>query len=48
MAEAVLLLASVAQRYALGLAPGLSVVPAPVVTLRPRHGIKLVLRARRA
>jgi cytochrome P450 len=48
MAEAVLLLASVAQRYVLGLAPGQSVVPAPVVTLRPRHGIKMVLRARRA
>lgn len=44
--EAALLLATVVQRYHLELAPGQAVVPQPSITLRPRHGIRMVVRRR--
>jgi len=45
-AEATLLLATVAQRYQLRLAPGHLVEPQGLITLRARHGMKMVLRPR--
>jgi cytochrome P450 len=47
MMEATLLLAAMAQKFTMSLAPGHSVEPLASVTLRPKHGIKVVLRARR-
>jgi len=44
--EATLVLATVAQRYRLRLAPGQIVVPAVTPTLRPKHGLKMVVEAR--
>ena len=46
MMEAVLLLATMVQRFHLKLVPGHAVAPWPSVTLRPRHGIKVVLAER--
>lgn len=46
MMEAVLILASVAQRYRLTLDPAQQVVPEPLVTLRPKYGMKMHLHAR--
>jgi len=48
--EARLLLAALAQKYALSLAPGQVVEAEPLITLRPRYGMKMVLhpRAQRA
>jgi cytochrome P450 len=43
--EAVLVVATVAQRYRFELVPGHPVVPKPSMTLRPQHGIKVVLHA---
>jgi enediyne biosynthesis protein E7 len=45
LAEAQLILAMIAQNYQLSLAPGHPVEPAPLVTLRPRYGIKMTLKA---
>lgn len=42
--EAQLILASVAQRFRLELLPGHPVAPEPLITLRPRYGLKMVLR----
>ena len=42
--EARLILATMAQRYRLQLVPGHPVVPDPVVTLRPRDGVRVTLR----
>ncbi len=39
--EAVLVLATVAQRWRLQLVPGQRVVPQPLVTLRAKNGIKM-------
>jgi cytochrome P450 len=47
-AEAVLVLATVAQRWRLELVPGQRIVPQPLVTLRAKHGIRMTARARRA
>jgi cytochrome P450 len=47
MMEAVLILATIVPRYRFVLVPGHAVVPRPVVTLRPEHGIKAVVEARR-
>jgi cytochrome P450 len=47
MMEAVLVLATVAQKYRFTLAPGHPVEAHPTVTLRPRHGIKGVLSRRK-
>ena len=44
--EAVLLLAVIAQRFRLELAPGQTIRPVPYVTLRPGPGVRVVLRAR--
>ncbi|MDX1411428.1 MAG: cytochrome P450, partial [Nitrospirales bacterium] len=46
MIEAKLLLATIAQRYRLDLVPGHPVVPLTSVTLRPKHGMKMVVRKR--
>jgi cytochrome P450 len=45
-AEATLLLATVAQRYRLRLVPGHPVEPQGLITLRARHGMKMVLTPR--
>ena len=45
-AEAMILLAAVAQRYRLRLAPGHPVEPQGLITLRARHGLKMELQAR--
>ncbi len=44
--EAALILATVLQRYHLELVPDQTIVPQPSITLRPRHGIQMVLRKR--
>jgi cytochrome P450 len=44
--EAAIVTATLAQRFSFRLAPGLVVVPEPLVTLRPHHGIRMTLRAR--
>lgn len=44
--EAVLILATIAQRFQLQLSPGFQVTPVPSITLRPHHGIKVVLAKR--
>jgi cytochrome P450 len=44
--EAALLLATIAQRYRLRLVPGHPVEPQGLITLRARHGMKMVLAPR--
>lgn len=44
--EAVLVLATLAQKFRADLAPGHPVEPEPVVTLRPKHGLQMVLQSR--
>lgn len=44
--ELVLLVATIAQRWRLRLVPGHPVAPQPLITLRPRHGIKMIAIAR--
>lgn len=46
MMEAKLIIATIAQRFELDLVPGHPVIPEPVVTLRPKHGLKMALRKR--
>ncbi len=46
MAEAMLLLATLAQRYRLRLVPGFPVDPQGLITLRPRHGMRMILERR--
>jgi cytochrome P450 len=46
LAEATILLATLAQRYRLQLAPGHHVDPQGLITLRPRHGMKMLLEPR--
>ena len=47
MAEAQIILATLVQRYRLHLVPGgQQVVPRPLITLRPRHGITMRIEAR--
>jgi cytochrome P450 len=41
--EAELVLATAAQRYRLELVPGHPVAPQPMITLRPKHGMKMTL-----
>lgn len=45
--EAILILAAITQRYRLRLKPGHLVAPRGLITLRPRHGIAMVLERRR-
>lgn len=44
--EAVIVLAMVARRYRFELAPGASVIPWPTMTLRLRHGLRVLLAPR--
>ena len=44
--EGVLLLATIAQRWRFRLAPGPRVEPQALITLRPKHGIRMVAEAR--
>ncbi|MDX1993154.1 MAG: cytochrome P450 [bacterium] len=46
MMEACLLLATIAQRYRLSLAPGKRVIPEPLITLRPKNGLQMRLTER--
>jgi len=48
MTEAILILATIAQRYRLRLAPGQDIVLQHRVTMRPRDGIKMILSPRKA
>jgi hypothetical protein len=45
--EATLLLATIARRFRMTLEPGHPVLPWPTITLRPRHGMRMVLHPRR-
>jgi len=45
--EVVLVLATIAQKFQFRLAPGQKIVPDPLVTLRPRNGIRMRIDARR-
>jgi hypothetical protein len=44
--EGVLLLSALAQRWRFRLAPGARVEPQALITLRPRHGIRMIAEAR--
>jgi cytochrome P450 len=44
--ELTLVLATLAQRWRFGLVPGHPVAPKPVVTLRPRHGMRMIVKRR--
>ncbi len=46
MMEAVLLLATIAQKFRLRLVPGHPIEPWPSITLRPKHGLKMMLHER--
>jgi cytochrome P450 len=46
MAEGMLILATLAQRYRLRLLPGFPVDPQGLITLRPRHGMRMTLQRR--
>ena len=46
MIEAQLALATLAQGYRLALVPGHLVEPWPLITLRPRHGVKMMVESR--
>ena len=46
LAEATVLLATLAQRYSLRVVPGHKVEPQGLITLRARHGMKMLLTAR--
>jgi cytochrome P450 len=47
MAEAMLILATIAQRYRLRLKPGFAVEPQALITLRARNGMRMLLERRR-
>ncbi|HXO45170.1 MAG TPA: cytochrome P450 [Candidatus Cybelea sp.] len=44
--EAAIVTATIAQKFSFRMVPGHTVVPEPLVTLRPRHGIQMTLHAR--
>ena len=46
MLESVLLLSSIAQRWDMTLEPGHPVVPQPTLTVRPKYGVRMLLRRR--
>jgi cytochrome P450 len=46
LVEAALVIATVAQKFQFRLVPGFPVVPEPLVTLRPKHGIQMRIQAR--
>lgn len=45
MMESMLMLATIAQRYDLELMPGQRIVPQPSITMRPKYGLKMRVRA---
>jgi cytochrome P450 len=45
--EAVLLLATIAQKFELNLIPNQSIIPDPTMTLQPKNGIKVVVNQRK-
>jgi cytochrome P450 len=45
--EAVLLLATIAQKFRFSLVPGQDITPWPAFTLRPKQGIKMLLGEQR-
>ena len=47
MMEAVLLLATIAQRFRLTLVPGHPIALYPSITLRPAYGVRVTLERRR-
>jgi cytochrome P450 len=47
MMEGHLLLAALAQRVTFELAPGQQIMPEPMITLRPKDGIKMIVHCRR-
>jgi cytochrome P450 len=46
MLEASVVLGTLAQRFRFQLIPGQSIVPEPLITLRPRHGVRMTLESR--
>ena len=46
MLEAAIVIATLAQRFQFRLVPGHIVEPEPLITLRPRHGIRMTLHSR--
>ena len=46
MTEMLIVVATLAQRFRLRLAPGSTVTPEPSITLRPREGVPMILRER--
>src|SRR6202011_4226205 len=44
--ESALVIGALAQRFRFELAPGTTVAPEPLVTLRPKNGIRMKIRAR--
>jgi cytochrome P450 len=44
--EGVLVLATLAQKWKLSLVPGHPVEPQPLITLRPKYGMKMLVEAR--
>ena len=44
--EGVLVLATIVQRWRLRLVPGQKIVPQPIITLRPKHGIRMRVESR--
>jgi len=46
MMEAVLLLATIAQKFKLTLVPGQTIEKLPSVTLRPKSGVRVILHRR--
>lgn len=44
--EAAIVTAALAQKFSFRLAPGHPVIPEPLITLRPRHGIQMTLHTR--
>jgi cytochrome P450 len=44
--EAAIVTATLAQKFSFRMVPGHPVIPEPLVTLRPRHGIQMTLHSR--
>jgi len=44
--ESILLLATLAQKWKLSLVPGHRVEPEPLITLRPKYGMKMMIEER--
>ena len=45
--EGVLALATIGQKWKLRLVPGQKVEPQPLITLRPKHGLRMILELRK-